>query len=100
MHIAIRKYKTDPSLADQALQRIAEAFMPVLKMSPGFVAYYAFREGPDRVTSVSVFKDQESAEASTRSAANLVKMSLASLLPNPPEVFHGPVFCHDQAPPK
>lgn len=98
MHIAIRRYKTDPKLADQALQRIAEAFMPVLKMAPGFVAYYAFREGPDSVTSVSVFQDQESAEASTRSAANLVKMSLASLLPSPPEVFHGPVFCADLGP--
>lgn len=97
MHIAIRKYKTDPKLVAQALKQIEESFMPVLKLSPGFVAYYAFKEGNDRLATVSVFQDQESAEKSTQSAANLVKMSLAALLPNPPEVFHGPVSCQSHA---
>ena len=97
MYIAIRRYKTDPRHVAQALSQIETAFMPVLKMAPGFVSYYAFQEGPDRLATISVFADQESAERSTQSAANLVKMSLSSLLPDPPEVFHGPVACRSQA---
>lgn len=100
MHIAIRRYKTDPKLVIEALKRIEEAFMPVLQMSPGFVSYYAFQDGDGSLSSISVFEDQASAEASTKSAANLVKMSLAALLPNPPEVFHGPVTCHSHAAPR
>ena len=98
MHIAIRRYKTDPKLVSEALKRIEEAFMPVLQMSPGFVAYYAFQDGEGSLASISIFQDEAAAEASTRSAANLVKMSLASLLPSPPEVFHGPLACHSLAP--
>ncbi len=97
MYIAIRRYKTDPKLVSQALSQIQTAFMPVLQMAPGFVAYYAFQEGADKVSTISVFSDQEAAEKSTQSAANLVKMSLAALLPNAPEVFHGPVACQSAA---
>lgn len=97
MYIAVGRYKTDPTLVPEALKKIEEAFMPVLQMSPGFLAYYAFQDGAGSFASISVFQDQAAAEASTQSAANLVKMSLASLLPNPPEVFHGPVSCHSYA---
>ncbi|MBI4348742.1 MAG: hypothetical protein HY553_18025 [Elusimicrobia bacterium] len=97
MYIAVRKYKTEPKLVDAALKEIGDAFMPVLKLQPGFVAYYAYREGEGGITSISVFQSPEAAEMSTKSAANLVKMSLAKLLPNAPDVFHGPVACHSLA---
>ncbi|MBI5202194.1 MAG: hypothetical protein HY925_11450 [Elusimicrobia bacterium] len=97
MYIAIRRYKTDPKLVPQALKRIEEDFMPVLKMAPGFVAYYALQEGPDRIATIGVFVDKEAAEKSVASAANLVKMSLSALLPNPPEIFVGPVACEARA---
>lgn len=97
MYIAVRRYKTEPKLVDAALKEIGDSFMPVLKLQPGFVAYYAYREGAGGVTSISVFQDQAAAELSTKSAANLVKMSLSRLLPNAPEVFHGPVACHSLA---
>lgn len=97
MHIAVRRYKTDPKLVAQALFQIGESFLPVLKMTPGFIAYYAFPEGDGALATVSVFRDRESAEASTQSAAKFVKLSLSKLLPEPPEVFHGPVACSDQS---
>lgn len=97
MHIAVRRYKTDPKLVAQALFQIGESFLPVLKMTPGFIAYYAFPEGDGALATVSVFGDRESAEASTQSAAKFVTLSLSKLLPNPPEVFHGPVACSGQS---
>lgn len=99
MHIAIRRYRTEPKLVEPALKAIVEDFMPVLRMTPGFVAYYAYREGADRLATLSLFQDQASAEASSQSAAKMVKMSLSKLLPNPPEVFLTPVAgaCHGPA---
>ncbi|MFJ3205163.1 hypothetical protein [Streptomyces sp. NPDC086989] len=79
---------TDPA---EAGRRVDEGFVPLLRQVPGFVAYYWIDAGGGVMVSTSVFEDQAGAEESIKRAAEFVRDSLASLLPNPPQVTAGQV---------
>ena len=91
MHVAIRRYRTDPASVDEVMRQVNEGFIPIIKASNGFLAYYALRAGAGEIATVSVFEDQAGAEESIRMAADWVRGNLAALLPNPPEVIAGEV---------
>jgi hypothetical protein len=57
----------------------------------GFVAYYWVNAGGGVMVSTSIFQDQAGEEESTKRAADYVRTSLSSLLPNPPQVTAGEV---------
>ena len=95
MHVAIRRYQLDPGSVDELVRRVNEGFIPTIKDTPGFLAYYALDSGGGTVTSVSVFEDQAGAEESDRRAAEWVREQVASLLPNPPELIAGEVRAHE-----
>ena len=90
MYATVRRYEgvTDP---DEAGRRVNEAFVPLLKEIPGFVAYYWVDAGGGVMASTSVFEGQSEAEASIERAADWVRENIAELLPNPPEVITGEV---------
>jgi hypothetical protein len=100
MHVAIRRYQLDPGSVDELLRRVNEGFIPILKDTPGFLAYYALDSGGGMVTSVSVFEDQAGAEESNRKATDWVGHNLASLVQNPPEIITGEVGAHELNLPK
>ncbi|MFB6615006.1 hypothetical protein ACFCV9_12445 [Streptomyces sp. NPDC056367] len=80
---------TDP---DEAGRRVDEGFVPILRQVPGFVAYYWIDAGDGVMVSTSVFDDRDGAEESITRAAEFVRESLASLLPNPPQITAGEVM--------
>jgi hypothetical protein len=90
MYAVVRRYDgvTD---AAEAGRRVKEEFIPLLQGMPGFVAYYWVNAGGGVMVSTSVFQDQAGEEESTKRAADYVRTSLASLLPNPPQVTAGEV---------
>jgi hypothetical protein len=90
MYAVVRRYDgvTD---ASEAGRRVKEEFIPLLQDMPGFVAYYWVNAGGGVMVSTSVFQDQAGEEESTKRAADYVRTSLASLLPNPPQVTAGEV---------
>ncbi|KOU23390.1 hypothetical protein ADK52_18130 [Streptomyces sp. WM6372] len=90
MYAVVRRYEgvTDPA---EAGRRVDEGFVPLLRQVPGFVAYYWVDVGGGAMISTSVFEDQAGAEESVKRAADFVRDSLASLLPNPPQVMAGQV---------
>ncbi|MBN6054730.1 hypothetical protein JYK22_22520, partial [Nonomuraea sp. RK-328] len=90
MYATVRRYEgvTDPA---EAGRRVSEEFVPLLREVPGFVAYYWVDAGDGVMLSTSIFEDQAGAEESTKRAADYVRESLASLLPNPPQVTAGEV---------
>lgn len=90
MYAVVRRYDgvTD---AAEAGRRVKEEFVPLLQDMPGFVAYYWVNSGGGVMVSTSVFQDQAGEEESTKRAADYVRTSLASLLPNPPQVTAGEV---------
>lgn len=68
-----------------------DGFVPLLRQVPGFVAYYWVDAGDGTMVSTSVFEDRAGAEESVKRAAEFVRASLASLLPNPPQITAGEV---------
>jgi len=93
MYGTVRRYEGVPNPAEAARQ-VREKFLPVISEIPGFVAYYWVDAGGGVMISLSVFQDKTGAEESTRRAATVVRESLASLLPNPPQVTVGEIVAH------
>lgn len=93
MYAVIRRYQYDPSSSDEIARHVNEGFMPLLRQSPGFVAYYWLDTGEGVGASLSVFGDQAGADESVRLAADYVKQHLAALL-GTPEITKGEVRAH------
>jgi hypothetical protein len=93
MYITVRRYEgvTNPS---EAARQVNQGFVPIIREVPGFRAYYWAEAGGGVMISTSVFDDQAGAEESNRRAADFVRESLASLLPNPPQITAGNVVAH------
>jgi quinol monooxygenase YgiN len=95
MHVAIRRYRTDPASVDEVMRQVNEGFIPIIKDADGFLAYYALNAAAGEIATVSVFEDQAGAEESVRMAADWVRQNLAALLPDPPEITAGEVEAHE-----
>ena len=76
--------------AVQINRRVRDAFVHLLRKTPGFEAYYWLDTGEGEGASLSVFRDKAGVEESTRIAANFVEQHLASLL-GKPEIIQGEV---------
>src|ERR671928_813398 len=95
MHVAIRRYQTDPASVDEIMRQVNEGFIPIIKEADGFLAYYALNTGAGEIATVSIFEDQAGAEESVRMAADWVRQNLAALLPDPPQITAGEVEAHE-----
>ena len=89
MYVTIRRYKNAGDLIDAMTARSDEV-EDVISGIPGFVSYFASRDG-DSMTSVSVFDNEAGAEESTRKAAEWVRANVKSM-PGAPDVSDGEVF--------
>ncbi|MEU9118926.1 hypothetical protein AB0C96_03530 [Streptomyces sp. NPDC048506] len=90
MYAAVRRYEgvTDPA---EAGRLVNEGFVPLMRQVPGFVAYYWIDAGNGVMVSTSIFRDQAGAEESVARAADFARDTLATLLPNPPQITTGEV---------
>lgn len=96
MYVAIRQYgllTREP--IEQVLRGIREGFMPIIKNTRGFVAYYVLDSGNGTITSISIFEHRAGAERSNKLAEDWVGGNLSSALPTSPEVIVGEVFAHE-----
>jgi predicted Fe-Mo cluster-binding NifX family protein len=94
MFAAIRYYRTDPDSIESVVRRVKEGFVPVITETPGFVAYFILTTRQDEIISVSVFKEQRSAEESNKKAEEWVRQNLSELLPSP-EFADGQVVVYE-----
>lgn len=90
MYAVIRHYHFNPADSDEINRRVRDAFVYLLRKSPGFEAYYWLDTGEGEGASISVFDTKDGAEESTRTAARFVEEHLASLL-GKPELIRGEV---------
>jgi hypothetical protein len=90
MHVVIRRWSNGASLADAMITRSQEV-EDLLRAVPGFVAYYALRDG-DTVSTVTVCNDQAGTHESTMRAAEWVRQNLTETSMAPPEVSEGETF--------
>ena len=92
MFISVRRYKIDPANLTEISKRAQEGFVPIMKGSPGFVAYFGVDHGGGNVATVSIFESQAQAEESNNRAAGWVKENLAELVDSPPEIITGDIL--------
>lgn len=97
MYIAIRRYKIDPDMIDDAMELVKSKFLPDLVAIPGFKAFYDAHAGDDTIVSVSVFADKAGADASNRLAVECVREHAAGVITEPPEVIEGDVVVSEVA---
>ena len=77
MHTSIREYECNPADMATIAHQVDEKFADQLAEQPGFVAYEMVDCGEGRILTMSVFSDQESANASADMAAEFVREHLA-----------------------
>jgi hypothetical protein len=88
MFAIIRRYRTTST--SQIVSKIESEFLPIIRNTPGLIAYYVVDEGPNVQSSISIFESHESAEYSNRVAAAWVRQH-PNVLPEPPEISSGEV---------
>jgi hypothetical protein len=93
MYAVIRRYQFDPKSSEEISRHVTEGFIPLLRQTPGFVAYYWLDTVEGVGASLSVFEAKAGAEESVRLAADYVQQHLAGLL-GKPEVTQGEVKAH------
>ena len=93
MYATVRRYEgvTNPS---EVGRQVRETFLPLISEIPGFVAYYLVDAGGGVLISTGVFQDKATSEESNRRAAEWIRESRGSWLPNPPQVTAGEVVAH------
>lgn len=92
MHVVVRRWSHGSAVGDAIASRSQEV-EELLRGVPGFVAYYALREG-DGLTTITVCDDQTGTQESTRRAGEWVKQNLTGAMPGAPEIIEGEAFLH------
>lgn len=90
MHISIRRYTQVRSISE-VCRKISESFVPLLRRSPGFIAYYAIDAGDGVMATISIFSTEAMATKSNEKAASWLKENVADLQPVPAEITSGEV---------
>jgi hypothetical protein len=91
MHITIRRYHINAGQTQELVDRVRNSFMPLISQAPKFVSYYAVDEGDGDITTVSVFEDEASANASNDIASKWAMQNVSSLISMPPKIIAGEV---------
>ena len=94
MFAAIRYYRTATDSVDEVARKVREGFVPVIRDTPGFVAYFVISPREDEIVAVNIFENQESAEESNKKAEEWVSQNLNELLPAP-EFAEGDVVVYE-----
>lgn len=90
MHISIRRYQQVRSVTE-VCRKIGESFVPLMRKSPGFIAYYAIDAGGGTMATISIFSTEAMALKSNEKAAVWLKENVADLQPLPAEITAGSV---------
>ena len=78
MYAAIRRYKVRPEVTSEVIKHIMEGFVPLIKQSPGLLAYYLLDEEDGSFSTVSIFEERDQLEKANGLAANWMKQFIAS----------------------
>ena len=90
--VSIRVYDgVDPADMAEGERITREGFVPIIRQSEGFLAYYVIYTDADALIAINVFETREQALASNEMAREFVVDHLAPLLPNPPQIVEGSV---------
>jgi len=92
MYAVIRRYSGVAKLIKELDSKQAD-MKKVISEGPGFIAYYAIRDG-EALATITVCKDREGADESSRRSAAWVRENMTGVRVNAPEAYGGEVFIH------
>ncbi|WP_052402818.1 hypothetical protein [Muricoccus aerilatus] len=91
MYLTLRRYADAGPRVHEAAPRIEAGLVPILKRLPGFKGYCTFASEAGDGVSMTLFDSEGQATRANDEARTWVQSNLLDLLPDPPEVFAGPV---------
>ncbi len=97
MYASIRQYRVTDDPAE-AVRRISEDFVPVVREVPGLAAYYLLSSDDGTLTTVTVCEDRAGVEASVSRASGWVLTNLGDLIEGPSTVVNGELKAHVATP--
>ena len=86
MYTAIRRLKVQPGVFDEAVRRVENGLVPLLRSMPGFVEFVGVQVGEDEGLTISFFETQEQAEEANKRSLAWAAQHLAPLAAGPPEI--------------
>jgi heme-degrading monooxygenase HmoA len=89
MYVSIRRYVSNPGLADELAARSDEV-KSVIEPVPGFKDYYLVK-ATDGTASITICEDRAGVEESNRAAAAWIKENMPEIAASPPEISAGEV---------
>ncbi|MES2359830.1 MAG: hypothetical protein V4529_15945 [Gemmatimonadota bacterium] len=92
MYAVIRRYSGVAKLIHE-LDKRQDEVKKLLGDGPGFIAYYAIRDG-EALATVTVCENREGADESSRRASAWVRENMAGVRVTAPEAYGGEVFIH------
>lgn len=92
MYAVIRRYSGVAKLIKELDSKQAEV-RTLISDGPGFISYYALRDG-EALATVTVCQSRADAEESTRRTAQWMRDNMAGVRVTPPEAYGGEVFIH------
>lgn len=92
MYAVIRRYSGVAKLIKELDSKQAEV-RKLISETPGFIAYYAIRDG-EALATITVCKDREGADESSRRTATWVRENMVGVRVTAPEAYGGEVFIH------
>jgi hypothetical protein len=94
MYLTLRRYAGAASRIEQVSLKVKAGLVPILKRVPGFQSYCTLATEAGDGVSLSLFETEQAASQANEQARSWVMSNLSDLLPDPPEVFAGPVVMH------
>lgn len=76
MGVSVIRYRVGAGSVGDLGRLVAEGFAAILSEAPGFIAYHLVETGQYEVTSIKIFSDRQSLNASEALAADWVKQNL------------------------
>ena len=92
MHAAIRQRKIKPGKLEDVTRAVREEALPRVSAMRGFKGFYFIVSEDGSITTLNLFEDAASAEASNQTMLPWVREHLGPLLEGPPSGAIGEVF--------
>ena len=82
MFITISRATASPGAASEIARQVQESLAPMMSQEPGFLGYYLLSvPETNEVVTISMFREQATAEASEKTTLQWIKQHIATLLP-------------------
>src|SRR5215216_769658 len=78
MYAAIRRYQIDPDRTAAAIEQVLNNFVPLVRQTPGLVAYHAIDGGNGALATLTVCENQSAIDTTNTMAAEWIRHYLAS----------------------